>query len=84
MRARLLLALVALAFLAPPALAWNKPTHRVISAIAYDVPKEDRPEKIARVVEILKHHPEYDVVAKRLETVSAEDRDRYLFMQTAR
>jgi hypothetical protein len=64
--------------------AWNKPNHEVIGAIAYAVLKQDSPETIARVVEILKHHPEYATFAKRLETVPAEDRDRYLFMQAAR
>jgi hypothetical protein len=76
--------LLAIAIVAPRALAWNKPTHQVIGAVAYDVLKQDSPETIARVVEILKHHPEYDTFAKRLETVPAEDRDRYLFMQAAR
>jgi hypothetical protein len=56
----------------------------VIGAIAYDVLKQDSPETIARVVEILRHHPEYGTFAKRLEMVPAEDRDRYLFMQAPR
>jgi len=73
MRARFpLLALLAIAIVAPRALAWNKPTHQVIGAVAYDVLKQDSPETIARVVEILKHHPEYDTFAKRLETVPAD------------
>jgi hypothetical protein len=70
--------------LADPALAWNKPTHQIIAAIAYDVLKQDSPETIARVVELLKHHPQYDTFATRLQTVPAEDRDRFLLMQAAR
>jgi hypothetical protein len=69
---------------ATPALAWNKPTHQIIGAIAYDVLKQDGPATIPRVVNVLKRHPQYDTFAKRLETVPAADRDRYLFMQAAR
>ena len=84
MRVRLPSIALLAVLLASPALAWNKPTHQVIGAIAYDVLKQDSPETIARVVELLKKHPEWDTFAKRLETVPAEDRDRYLFMQAAR
>lgn len=68
MLARLLpIALLTIAFLTSPALAWNKPTHMVSGAIAYDVLKQDSPETIARVVELLKAHPQYDTFATRLE-----------------
>ncbi len=69
---------------AHPALAWNKPTHMVIGAIAYDVLKQDSPDTLARVLDLLKAHPDYDTFAKRLDNVPPEERDRYLFMQAAR
>src|SRR5687768_6177329 len=77
-------AVVFVAALTRPVLAWNKPTHQVIAAIAYDVLKQEHPETIARVVELLKAHPQYDTFMIRLQTVTEEDRDRYLFMQAAR
>jgi hypothetical protein len=51
---------VAVTVPAPRALAWNKPTHMIVGAIAYDVLKQDSPATIARVLELLKSHPEYD------------------------
>ena len=38
----------------------SEPTHMIVGAIAYDVLKQDSPATIARVLELLKSHPEYD------------------------
>ena len=68
-----------------PALAWNKPGHMVTGAIAHDVLRENHPDVLAAVLALLRHHPEYDdILAKRLEAVPVESRDRYLFMIAAR
>src|SRR5689334_23050616 len=67
-----------------PVRAWNKPGHMVIGAIAYDVLAKEDPKALARVIELLKSHPQWDTFAKRLDSVPAEDRARYLFMIAAR
>src|SRR5687767_6278383 len=82
--ARRMLATLLLLVIARPALAWNKPGHMVVGAIAYDVLAKEDPQALARVVELLKSHPQWDTFAKRLESVPEADRDRYLFMIAAR
>ncbi|MDB5294487.1 MAG: Nuclease [Phycisphaerales bacterium] len=80
----LLLAFVLLT-VARPALAWNRPGHMVVGAIAYDVLAKDHPKALAAALAALRQHPQYDdVLAKRLEAVPEADRDRYLFMVAAR
>ena len=67
------------------ALAWNKSGHMVSGAIAYRDLKESSPETIAKVVAILKEHPNF---TKRwepeLKRAAVEDRDLTLFMLAAR
>lgn len=81
---RPLIVLLGLALSAGPVLGWNKAGHMVSGAIAFDLLKQDSPETIAKVTAVLRHHPQYDLFAQRLESVPEEDRDRYLFMLAAR
>jgi len=65
--------------------AWSKPGHMVSAAIAYADLKEQHPEVLAKVIEVLKQHPQFESKwAPKLEQVPAEDRDLYLFMLAAR
>jgi hypothetical protein len=51
-----------------PALAWNKPGHMVIGAMAYDVLKADNPQALATALALLRLYPQYaDVISKRLK-----------------
>jgi hypothetical protein len=70
---------------AGPAWAWNRAGHMVSGAIAYNVLKQDSPEVLARALDILKAHPQYDKLWKsQVEKLPAEDRDMYLFMLAGR
>src|SRR5438045_6054112 len=67
----------------PSVLAFNKPGHMVSGAIAYQELKVNKPEVIARVVQILKQHPDYQTRwAPKL--AGAVDPDQTLFMLAAR
>src|SRR5262245_9215564 len=77
-------ALVALCF-ATVAFAWNKHGHMVSGAIANAVLKQECPEVHAKVVQLLKAHPQFaDHWSKRLEDSPDGDRDLMLFMLAAR
>ncbi|AGA28443.1 S1/P1 nuclease [Singulisphaera acidiphila] len=83
---RIALTFAALVFLALPAYAWNKPGHMVTGAIAYAELKKNDPATLAKVVAILKKHPDinrWNDLINRLE-IAPEDRDLFLFMQAAR
>src|SRR4051794_9755521 len=85
--AALILVACALAAMAAPALAWNKPGHMVTGAIAYYVLKQDSPAALAKVIEMLKEHPYYQASWEaqiHRPFVPAEERDLYLFMLAAR
>ena len=67
--------------------AWNKATHMVIGAIAYRELRSSSPQTAARVVTILKQHPDYAARwAEKLNdpALSGDERDEYLFMLAAR
>ena len=82
---RAVLVVFLFALLPIPAYAWNRPTHMVTGAIAYDLLASEHPKTLARALELLRQHPQYEtVISKRLESVPAVDRDRYLFMLAAR
>jgi len=69
------------------ALAWNKAGHMVSGAIAYADLKQNNPETLARVVALLKSHPQFQTKwAPRLAQLhlSPEEQDLYLFMLAAR
>lgn len=86
---RLLLAAAVMAGLAPAAPAWSKAGHMVTGAIAYAVLKADHPAALARVVAVLKAHPQYEKLwRKQVETLRqadpGADPDEYLLMLAAR
>ena len=70
-----------------PSFAWNRATHMATGAIAYQELIIKSPQTAARIVAILKQHPEYTTRwAGKLNdsTLSASERDEYLFMLAAR
>jgi hypothetical protein len=83
---RKLLVIVSAIFLAAgPGLAWNRAGHMVMGAITYDDLQRTSPATVARVVMILRQHPQYESRWKpQLESMSAQDQERYLFMLAAR
>lgn len=69
----------------PSAQAWNKAGHMTSGAIAYRELKNNDPATLARVVELLRQHPQFeDLWVEKLERTPAEDRDQLLFMLAAR
>lgn len=65
--------------------AWNYGGHMVSGAFAYDVLKKENPEALAKVVELLKQHPDFEKRwAKQLDKVDPDLRDQALFMWAAR
>jgi len=70
---------------AASASAWTMAGHMVTAAIAYDTLKQDDPQALARIVALLKQHPQFDALwAKRLEQVDPDDREQAMFMMAAR
>jgi hypothetical protein len=67
----------------PTAQAWNKPGHMTSAAIAYNDLKELNPAVLDKVVQVLRQHPQSDLLWAR-ELSQADDRDMYLFMLAAR
>ncbi|NID09208.1 S1/P1 nuclease [Fibrivirga algicola] len=70
-----------------PTFAWNKATHMATGAIAYQEMQASSPKELARVVAILRQHPEYQQRwASKLNdaSLSEDDRNLYLFMLAAR
>lgn len=68
-------------------LAWNKPTHMAIGAIAYRDMQVKSPRRLSRVVAILRQHPDTKTRwASILQdtTLSEEEKNKYLFMLAAR
>jgi len=81
-----LLTTIGAAWLPTTALAWNKPGHMVVAAIAYrDLKQSGKQDVINKVIQKLKSHPDFDKMFKsRLSNVDPDDRDLYLFMLAAR
>ena len=68
-----------------PALAWNRAGHMVMGAVAYDRLQTIAPESVARVVGILRQHPQYESVWKpQVAGMRQQDQERLLFMLAAR
>ena len=65
------------------ALSWNKPGHMVSAAIAYADLNERHPTVLAKVLDVLKQHPQANLLWEK-KLVKADDRDLYLFMLAAR
>jgi len=79
------LALLTLAVLPLPALAWNIPGHMLSAAIAYQVLQQENPQTIEKVKAALEKHPWYaNQWQARLQDVPVADRDMMLFLQAAR
>jgi hypothetical protein len=70
------------------ALAWNKPGHMAVAAIAYRELKDADPQALKRAIALLKQHPFYEDVWKpAIEDLNVNDPDKeglYLFMWAAR
>jgi len=82
---KLLLAAAVALIAAIPALAWNRAGHMTMAAIAYDELHRMAPATIARVIAILRQHPQYDSRWKpQLAGMNPQDQDRFLFMLVAR
>src|SRR5262249_13964204 len=67
--------------------AWSKAGHMVSGAIAYADLQQTSPETLARVIALLKSHPQYQTKwVPRLAqlTLTPEEQDLYLFMLAAR
>lgn len=86
---KLLVVAAAVVMAAGPGLAWNRAGHMVTGAIAYDELQLASPATVARVVAILRQHPQYESRWKtQIESMttgtSAQNQERYLFMLAAR
>ena len=86
---KLLIVALAVLLAAGPGLGWNRAGHMVTGAIAYDDLQTASPATIARVVAILRQHPQYESLWKsQIEGMaagtSAQDQERFLFMLAAR
>lgn len=69
------------------AFGWNKPTHMAIGDIAYRDMRNKSPRRLARVVAILRQHPDVKTrwaAMLRDSTLAEEEKDRNLFMLAAR
>jgi S1/P1 Nuclease len=81
--------LLCVALLLPlPLFAWNKGGHMVSAAVAYHVLKHDSPQTMAKVVAILKEHPQYESSwlprLNAMVNATEDDKEMMLFMQAAR
>lgn len=81
------LALV-IVMLPSPLFAWNKAGHMVSGSIAHTALKHESPSTVAKVVAILKEHPQYESSWRRriedMPNATEDDKDMMLFMQAAR
>jgi hypothetical protein len=70
---------------AGPGLAWNRAGHMVMGAVAFDDLQHSAPATVARVVAILRQHPQFESHWKpQLLGMNEEDQARFLFMLAAR
>jgi hypothetical protein len=82
----LALALLIALSIAAPVQAWNRAGHMVTGAIAYQVLETESQPTIAKVVALLKQHPDFATWDKQADNrkLKGADRDLYLFMMAAR
>ncbi|RYC67087.1 S1/P1 nuclease [Spirosoma sordidisoli] len=69
------------------AYSWNKPTHMAIGAIAYRDLQQKSPKTLARVLNLLRQHPDVKTRWAPMmadTTLTPAEKDRYLFMLAAR
>jgi hypothetical protein len=81
----LLVAFLALTFVAVPALAWNDAGHRIIAMVAYRQLEEDTR---TAVLELLRKHERFDEdftnrMPKAISSADQEQKDRWIFAQAA-
>ena len=82
---KLLVVAGALYFAGGQGLAWNRAGHMVMGAITYDELSRVAPGTIARVIAILRQHPQYESRWKpQIASMDAQDQERFLFMLAAR
>lgn len=81
---RILLGALLMVLMAAPVHAWNRAGHMVTGAIAYQVLKQDDEKTIAKVVALLKKHPDFPRWDKMAQKLNEDERDLFLFMQAAR
>jgi len=82
---KLVIAAMAVVLVAGPSLAWNRSGHMVTGAIAYDELLKTSPSTLARVIAILRQHPQYESRWKpQLVGMNEQDQGRFLFMLAAR
>ncbi len=82
---KLLVVAVAVFLVAGPGSAWNRAGHMTMGAIAYDELHRTSPATVARVVAILRQHPQYESRWKsQIAGLGEQDQERYLFMLAAR
>jgi hypothetical protein len=75
---------VVIMVMAIPALAFNKPAHKVSGAIAYNILSRENPNGLQKAISLLKQHPYYEEHWKNeLATLPEPERDRGLFMLAA-
>lgn len=81
----LTLAVLFLFLLPSPALAWNRAGHMVTGAIAYGELQKNDPQALARVVSILKEHPDFKKWSSQIDrnSDSTLNPDQVLFMLAA-
>ena len=86
---KLLIVASATLLAAGPGLAWNRAGHMVTGAIAYDELQRTGPATVARVLAILRQHPQYESrwkpqIVGMTAGMSEQDQGRLLFMLAAR
>lgn len=72
---------------ATPSLAWNRPGHMLTGAVAFHELKSSSPQTLARVVALLKRHPDYrSMWLPKIQAagVGMQNHDLFLFMSAAR
>ncbi|HEX4848146.1 MAG TPA: S1/P1 nuclease [Novosphingobium sp.] len=67
-----------------PALAWSEPTHQTTGAIAWLDLKAQHPAALAELLELIRQHPNYDLLEPVLAGLSPDQRERALFEVLAR
>jgi hypothetical protein len=84
--ARFVLSFLLLLSLVCPALAWNRAGHMVTGIIAYKELKANQPPALARIIALLKAHPDYATWQAQLQAqrLTRDEAEMYLFAMAAR
>ncbi len=88
MKRMMLLVIFALFLLPTPLFAWNKGGHMVSAAVAFHALKHDSPDCAAKVLTILREHPQYESTwlprIHAMPNATDDEKELMLFMQAAR